>query len=139
VWGAERAGEAYAKSAGVSSIDELRRIAPDKLPNGQGSGTGWPIVDGWLIPDDQYKLYEAGKISYMRTDSVNLSQDALDMAKNAFVKNYGDKYLEIRQYKNKIASAQEAHEAIRPTDFNLTEGSADFFANMLEKVLAEGW
>jgi DNA topoisomerase-1 len=71
------------------------------------------------------KLYEAGKISYMRTDSVNLSQDALDMAKNAIVKNYGEKYLEIRQYKNKIASAQEAHEAIRPTDFLLNEGSSD--------------
>jgi DNA topoisomerase-1 len=71
------------------------------------------------------KLYEAGKISYMRTDSVNLSQDALDMAKAAIIKNYGDKYLEIRTYKNKIASAQEAHEAIRPTDFNITEGSSD--------------
>jgi para-nitrobenzyl esterase len=58
---AERAGEAYAKSAGVSSIDELRRIAPDELPSGQSSGTSWPIVDGWLIPGDQYKLYEAGK------------------------------------------------------------------------------
>ncbi len=71
------------------------------------------------------KLYEAGKISYMRTDSVNLSQDALDMAKGAILKNYGEKYLEIRQYKNKIASAQEAHEAIRPTDFTVNEGSAD--------------
>jgi DNA topoisomerase-1 len=67
------------------------------------------------------KLYEAGKITYMRTDSVNLSQDALDMAEKAILKNYGKKYLEIHQYKNKIASAQEAHEAIRPTDFNIDE------------------
>ncbi len=54
---AERGGETYAKSAGVSSIAELRKIAPDKLP----AGRGWPIIDGWVIPDDQYKLYAAGK------------------------------------------------------------------------------
>ena len=58
---AERAGEAYAKSAGVSSIAELRKIAPDKLPAGRGLGMSWPIIDGWVIPDDQYKLYAAGK------------------------------------------------------------------------------
>lgn len=62
------------------------------------------------------KLYESGKISYMRTDSVTLSQDALDMAKNVILNNYGEKYLELHQYKTKQASAQEAHEAIRPTD-----------------------
>ncbi len=71
------------------------------------------------------KLYESGKITYMRTDSVNLSQDALDMAKKAILKNYGEKYLEIHQYKNKIASAQEAHEAIRPTDFGVDEAGND--------------
>ena len=54
---AERVGEAYAKSAGVTSIAELRQIAPDKLP----AGRFWPIIDGWVIPDDQYKLYAAGK------------------------------------------------------------------------------
>jgi para-nitrobenzyl esterase len=58
---AERAGEAYAKSAGVPSIAELRKITPDKLPSGRGVGSSWPIVDGWVIPDDQYKLYAAGK------------------------------------------------------------------------------
>ena len=71
------------------------------------------------------KLYENGKISYMRTDSVNLSQDALDMAKKTILKNYGEKYLEIQQYKNKNASAQEAHEAIRPTDFSIDEAGND--------------
>ena len=71
------------------------------------------------------KLYEAGKISYMRTDSVNLSQDATDMAKIAILTNYGKDYVELRQYKNKIASAQEAHEAIRPTDFSLEEAGND--------------
>jgi para-nitrobenzyl esterase len=54
---AEQEGEAFVKSAGVASIAELRRIAPGELPRGRG----WPIVDGWVIPDDQFKLYEAGK------------------------------------------------------------------------------
>jgi para-nitrobenzyl esterase len=54
---AERDGEAYAKSGGVASIAELRKLAPDKLP----AGRGWPIIDGWVIPGDQYQLYEAGK------------------------------------------------------------------------------
>lgn len=58
---AERAGEAYAKSAGVSSIAELRNFSPDKLPAGRGLGMSWPIIDGWVIPDDQYQLYAAGK------------------------------------------------------------------------------
>ncbi len=58
---AERAGEAYAKAAGVSSMEELRKIAPDKLPSGRGVGMSWPIIDGWVIPDDQYKLYSAGR------------------------------------------------------------------------------
>jgi DNA topoisomerase-1 len=67
------------------------------------------------------RLYESGKITYMRTDSVNLSQDALDMAKASITSMYSPQYVEIRQYKNKSASAQEAHEAIRPTEFNRNE------------------
>ncbi|MFM2136511.1 MAG: type topoisomerase [Bacteroidota bacterium] len=62
------------------------------------------------------RLYESGKITYMRTDSVNLSNDALDMAQRVITANYGPQYHERRQYKTKTASAQEAHEAIRPTD-----------------------
>ena len=50
------------------------------------------------------RLYESGKITYMRTDSVALSQDALTMAEAAITKNYGKKYVNIHQYKNKIAS-----------------------------------
>ena len=59
---AERSGEAYAKSAGASSIAELRKVPADKLPAGApglGPGMAWPVIDGWVIPDDQYKLYEA--------------------------------------------------------------------------------
>jgi DNA topoisomerase-1 len=62
------------------------------------------------------KLYEAGHISYMRTDSVNLSQTALDSASAAIKDLYGEEYSNPQQYKTKQASAQEAHEAIRPTD-----------------------
>ena len=58
---AEQSGVAFAKKAGASSIAELRKVAPDKLPAGWGSGAAWPIVDGWVIPDDQSKLYAAGK------------------------------------------------------------------------------
>ncbi len=61
------------------------------------------------------KLYESGKITYMRTDSVNLGETAMDGIKDAINTNYGNKYLQVRKYKNKNESAQEAHEAIRPT------------------------
>ncbi|TGE08794.1 type I DNA topoisomerase [Hymenobacter fodinae] len=71
------------------------------------------------------KLYEAGKISYMRTDSVNLSQDALAAAKDEISRAYGPEYAQTRQFKTKSASAQEAHEAIRPTDFSLVKAGAD--------------
>ncbi len=72
------------------------------------------------------KLYESGKITYMRTDSVALSQTAIDNIKNEIVSSFGDKYLQLRQYKNKNESAQEAHEAIRPTYMeNKTSDDAD--------------
>ncbi len=61
------------------------------------------------------KLYESGKITYMRTDSVNLSDTAMDGITAEINKSYGGKYLQVRKYKNKNESAQEAHEAIRPT------------------------
>ncbi|MCC3156790.1 type I DNA topoisomerase [Hymenobacter sp. 15J16-1T3B] len=71
------------------------------------------------------RLYEAGKISYMRTDSVNLSQEALSGAKHEIERSYGPEYAHTRQYKTKAASAQEAHEAIRPTDFSLVKAGED--------------
>ena len=61
------------------------------------------------------KLYEAGKITYMRTDSVNLAESAITSASAVIKSNMGDKYLKIRKYKTKSKGAQEAHEAIRPT------------------------
>ncbi|WP_426667260.1 type I DNA topoisomerase [Mucilaginibacter sp. McL0603] len=64
------------------------------------------------------KLYESGKITYMRTDSVNLSDTALDAAAKEINSAYGNKYHQHRKYKTKSAGAQEAHEAIRPTYFD---------------------
>lgn len=64
------------------------------------------------------KLYENGHITYMRTDSVNLSDTAQEGIRNAITGQYGDKYYQARKFQNKNESAQEAHEAIRPTDMN---------------------
>jgi DNA topoisomerase-1 len=64
------------------------------------------------------QLYEAGKITYMRTDSVNLSGVALNAAKKIISEEYGTEYVKIRNYKTKSKSAQEAHEAIRPAYLN---------------------
>lgn len=61
------------------------------------------------------KLYESGKITYMRTDSVNLSSMAIGTAKTVILSEYGEKYLKTRNFKTKSKGAQEAHEAIRPT------------------------
>jgi DNA topoisomerase-1 len=61
------------------------------------------------------KLYESGKITYMRTDSVSLSETAMDAITGQIGSQYGKRYIQTRKYKNKNESAQEAHEAIRPT------------------------
>ncbi len=64
------------------------------------------------------RLYEAGLITYMRTDSVNLSGEAINAAKETIIEMYGQNYTQVRNYKGKTKGAQEAHEAIRPTDMN---------------------
>lgn len=71
------------------------------------------------------QLYESGLITYMRTDSVNLSQEAIAGAATAIKKEYGDRYSEPRNYTNKNKSAQEAHEAIRPTSFLVPSAGGD--------------
>jgi len=67
------------------------------------------------------RLYEEGLITYMRTDSVNLSETAIAGATKEITKSYGKEYVEVRQYKTKAKGAQEAHEAIRPTYFDKQE------------------
>ena len=64
------------------------------------------------------QLYESGKITYMRTDSVNLSKMALGMAKDEITQLFGPEYVKTRQYTTRTKGAQEAHEAIRPTYLN---------------------
>ncbi|GMT39940.1 MAG: DNA topoisomerase 1 [bacterium] len=65
------------------------------------------------------RLYESGKITYMRTDSVNLSKLAVAQAREVIGIEFGEKYIQTRAYKSKSAGAQEAHEAIRPTNFSV--------------------
>lgn len=83
---------------------------------------GYPVSRTMRVAQ---QLYESGLITYMRTDSVNLSQDAIAAAENTIKSEFGNKYSEPRNYTTKSKSAQEAHEAIRPTDFNLKSAGAD--------------
>lgn len=71
------------------------------------------------------KLYESGKITYMRTDSLNLSESAIENASNFITSEFGKKYSNPRRFKTKNESAQEAHEAIRPTDMTVSEIKAE--------------
>ena len=82
------------------------------------------------------KLYESGMITYMRTDSVNLSDTALDGAKATILKNYGEEYSNPRKYKSKAKGAQEAHEAIRPTNMDLQNIEDD---SSLQRLYALIW
>lgn len=81
------------------------------------------------------RLYEEGYITYMRTDSVNLSQEAINGAKEYIVKEFGEDYSLPRNYTTKSASAQEAHEAIRPTDFGIKTISDDAQLNRLYQLI----
>lgn len=83
---------------------------------------GFSVIQTMMVAQ---KLYEAGKISYMRTDSVNLSDEARSGALKQINTAYGEEFGHPRQFKTKSASAQEAHEAIRPTDFSVLEAGAD--------------
>lgn len=81
------------------------------------------------------KLYEAGKISYMRTDSVNLSQEAVQSATQQIEKGFGKEFIKVRKYKTKSSGAQEAHEAIRPTDFSVLDPKMDRNASRLYDLI----
>jgi len=81
------------------------------------------------------RLYEAGLITYMRTDSVNLSQDAKTAAQEEISRSYGDNYSQPRNYKGKSKGAQEAHEAIRPTDMTQHTISGDYDQERLYNLI----
>lgn len=81
------------------------------------------------------QLYEQGYITYMRTDSVNLSDFAIQGAKEEIIKQYGEEYSHPRKYANKIKGAQEAHEAIRPTSMSNHTIPGDTFAKRLYELI----
>lgn len=83
----------------------LQQVASQKL--------GYSVARTMVLAQ---QLYEAGHITYMRTDSVTLSEQILSQTEKEIVKNYGKEYHHLRHYQTKTKGAQEAHEAIRPTD-----------------------
>ncbi len=81
------------------------------------------------------KLYQAGKITYMRTDSTVLSGQAIASAADYIKSTFGEQYSQVRQFKTKSSSAQEAHEAIRPTNMADEEGSGDQYDQKLYDLI----
>ncbi len=81
------------------------------------------------------KLYEAGYITYMRTDSTILSEEAQNLAEEYIIKNFGQQYYRHKQYITKNSNAQEAHEAIRPTNFNTNVINDDISMNKLYQLI----
>ena len=81
------------------------------------------------------RLYESGKITYMRTDSVILSEDAIKQAHDVILKEFGEEYIENRQFKTKAKLAQEAHEAIRPTNLSEANVSNDQYEQKLYTLI----
>ena len=114
--------EAVAKSnLSVVSLEEKPAKRSPKAPfttstlqQEASSKLGFSVKQTMMVAQ---RLYESGKITYMRTDSVNLSETAIEQARLAIVENYGSEFSVPRRYKTKNADAQEAHEAIRPTEF----------------------
>ncbi|MBK6418102.1 MAG: type I DNA topoisomerase [Ignavibacteria bacterium] len=93
---------------------------------------GYSLIRTMKLAQD---LYEQGFITYMRTDSVNLSELAIAAAKQHIVSAFGPEYSNPKAYTNKVASAQEAHEAIRPTDFALkSTGESDAHRRLYELI-----
>lgn len=97
-----------------------------------GRKLGFSVLQTMVVAQ---KLYEAGKISYMRTDSVNLSDEAVQGATRQIETAYGKEFVQNRAYKSKSASAQEAHEAVRPTDFSVMDPGMDSGAKRLYDLI----
>lgn len=93
---------------------------------------GFPVAKTMLVAQ---RLYEAGLITYMRTDSVNLSEEAKNEARNTIVENYGESYSKPRNYSSKSKGAQEAHEAIRPTNLGRQEVTVDYDQDRLYSLI----
>lgn len=93
---------------------------------------GFPVSKTMRVAQ---QLYESGKITYMRTDSVNLSNLAVASAKKEIIKTFGEKYSKPRKYTTKIKGAQEAHEAIRPTYIQNSEAEGDVSQKKLYELI----
>jgi len=93
---------------------------------------GFPVAKTMMIAQ---RLYEAGLITYMRTDSVNLSEDAKSEAQEEITTSYGKEYSKPRNFSNKSKGAQEAHEAIRPTNMSQHDVSVDFDQDRLYSLI----
>jgi DNA topoisomerase-1 len=126
----------------VFTIDEVKKKKGRRTPSAPfttstlqqeaASKLGFSVSRTMQIA--QY-LYENGYITYMRTDSVHLSDEAIDKARTYIVEKYGTRYARPKQYKTKSKSAQEAHEAIRPTDIYRESPSLDRDAARLYKLI----
>ncbi len=93
---------------------------------------GFPVAKTMLMAQ---RLYEAGLITYMRTDSVNLSEDAKNAAQSEIISSYGESYSKPRNFSTKSKGAQEAHEAIRPTNMSKHEVSVDYDQDRLYALI----
>ena len=93
---------------------------------------GYPVAKTMMVAQ---RLYEAGLITYMRTDSVNLSEDAKNDAQQEIISSYGKAYSKPRNYSTKTKGAQEAHEAIRPTSMSQQTVSVEYDQNRLYDLI----
>jgi DNA topoisomerase-1 len=126
----------------VFTVDDLQKKPAKKSPAAPFTTStlqqeasrklGFPVAKTMMIAQ---RLYEAGLITYMRTDSVNLSEDAKEDAKQEIIASFGKAYSHPRNYSTKSKGAQEAHEAIRPTSMSQQTIAVDFDQNRLYDLI----
>ncbi len=138
------AAEQFLKSSATAdfSIEDLQKKPAKKSPAAPFTTStlqqeasrklGYPVAKTMQVAQ---RLYEAGLITYMRTDSLNLSEDARNAAQEAITESYGAAYSNPRVFKTKSKGAQEAHEAIRPTDMKLQSVSVEYDQDRLYDLI----
>jgi para-nitrobenzyl esterase len=126
---AEIDGEAYVKKAGVSSVAELRKLDAEMLPSGWGMGSAWPIIDGYVIPDDQYKLYETGQYNDVPVLVGYNSDEGLSFTREKTPEEYIEKV--------KLRYGKFANDLIKA--YPVGENSVPKSARDLARDAAFGW
>lgn len=126
----------------VFNVDDLQKKPAKKSPAAPFTTStlqqeasrklGFPVAKTMMMAQ---RLYEAGLITYMRTDSVNLSNDAKKAAESEITSYYGSEFSKPRNYSTKSKGAQEAHEAIRPTDMSRHEVTVDYDQDRLYSLI----